>query len=73
MKYKGKIVDNYDLVTKKYVDDSVGNATTTINNTISQVQLTLQDNIASLSAQLGDQVTYSLSGTTLSITTKEST
>ena len=59
MKYKGKIEDPKDLVTKEFVDNSVSTSATTINSTISQVKLDLEDNIATESSnrQQGDSDT----------------
>lgn len=59
MKYKGKIEDPKDLVTKEFVDNSVSTSATTINSTISQVKLDLENNIATESSnrQQGDSDT----------------
>lgn len=71
-----------NLVTAGLMQAILPNSSLDLTSTIDEVSDEIGDvfdnfasaqDISNLSAKLGDQVTYSLSGTTLSITTKKST
>ncbi len=61
------VLPNSDLDLTSTVDEVSSEINSVFDN------LASSQDISNLSAKLGDQVTYSLSGTTLSITTKKST